>query len=104
MARRHKVVDVDLPRADAHVSNATTDAHDIDRRIGVDDLRWPDERRRERQRRNGVVGTVRLQPSDYPHPEGGRDPMGDISGKLARLGSDVLRKVFVENAAWLLPD
>ena len=42
--------------------------------------------------------------SDYPHPEGGRDPMGDISGKLARLGSDVLRKVFVENAAWLLPD
>ncbi|CAB4836731.1 unannotated protein [freshwater metagenome] len=30
--------------------------------------------------------------------------MGDISGKLARLGSDVLRKVFVENAAWLLPD
>ncbi len=42
--------------------------------------------------------------SDYPHPEGGRDPMGDISGKLARLGPDVLRKVFVENAQWLLPD
>jgi Amidohydrolase len=42
--------------------------------------------------------------SDYPHPEGGRDPMGDISGKLARFGPDVMRKVFVENAAWLLPD
>ncbi|MBW2500812.1 MAG: amidohydrolase family protein [Deltaproteobacteria bacterium] len=42
--------------------------------------------------------------SDYPHPEGGLDPMGDISGKLARLGPDVMRQVFVENAKWLLPD
>jgi hypothetical protein len=42
--------------------------------------------------------------SDYPHPEGGRDPMGDISGKLSRFGADVMRKVFVENAQWLLPD
>lgn len=42
--------------------------------------------------------------SDYPHPEGGKDPMGDISSKLARLGDDVLRKVFVDNATWILPD
>ena len=42
--------------------------------------------------------------SDYPHPEGGTDPMGDISAKLARLGPDVVRQVFVDNAAWLLPD
>lgn len=42
--------------------------------------------------------------SDYPHPEGGKDPMGDLSAKLARLGPGVLRKVFVDNAAWLLPD
>ncbi|HQV58067.1 MAG TPA: amidohydrolase family protein, partial [Ilumatobacteraceae bacterium] len=42
--------------------------------------------------------------SDYPHPEGGKDPMGDISGKLARLGDDVLRQVFVDNARWILPD
>ena len=42
--------------------------------------------------------------SDYPHPEGGKDPMGDISAKLARLGPDVVRGVFVDNAAWLLPD
>jgi predicted TIM-barrel fold metal-dependent hydrolase len=42
--------------------------------------------------------------SDYPHPEGGNDPMGAISSKLSSLGSDVLRKVFVENASWLLPD
>jgi hypothetical protein len=42
--------------------------------------------------------------SDYPHPEGGKDPMGDISGKLERLGSDVIRQVFVENAQWILPE
>jgi predicted TIM-barrel fold metal-dependent hydrolase len=42
--------------------------------------------------------------SDYPHPEGGKDPMGDISGKLARLGADVIEKVFVQNASWILPD
>jgi len=42
--------------------------------------------------------------SDYPHPEGGKDPMGDISAKLERLGPDVMRKVFVENAEWILPD
>ena len=42
--------------------------------------------------------------SDYPHPEGGKNPMGDISGKLERFGPDIMRKVFVENAEWLLPD
>jgi predicted TIM-barrel fold metal-dependent hydrolase len=42
--------------------------------------------------------------SDYPHPEGGRDPMGDISRKLSRFGPEVTRKVFVENGEWLLPN
>jgi hypothetical protein len=42
--------------------------------------------------------------SDYPHPEGGKDPMGDISRKVAPFGPAVLRQVFVENAEWLLPD
>jgi predicted TIM-barrel fold metal-dependent hydrolase len=42
--------------------------------------------------------------SDYPHPEGGRDPMGDISGKLAKFAPEVTRKVFVENGQWLLPN
>lgn len=42
--------------------------------------------------------------SDYPHPEGGKDPMGDIAGKLERLGPDVVRRVFVENAQLLLPE
>ena len=42
--------------------------------------------------------------SDYPHPEGGKDPMGDISAKLERFGPEVLRQVFVENAQWLLPN
>lgn len=42
--------------------------------------------------------------SDYPHPEGGRDPMGDVSRRLQRFAPDVMRKVFVENGEWLLPD
>lgn len=42
--------------------------------------------------------------SDYPHPEGGKNPMGDICGRLESFGADVMRKVFVENGRWLLPD
>lgn len=42
--------------------------------------------------------------SDYPHPEGGRDPMGMISGRLARFDEPTMRQVFVENARLLLPD
>lgn len=42
--------------------------------------------------------------SDYPHPEGGRDPMGDIAGKVGRFGPAVTQQVFVDNASWILPD
>jgi predicted TIM-barrel fold metal-dependent hydrolase len=42
--------------------------------------------------------------SDYPHPEGGKAPMEDISRKVAPFGHDMLRKVFVENGEWLLPN
>jgi hypothetical protein len=42
--------------------------------------------------------------SDYPHPEGGKKPMTDISERLKRFSPDVMRKVFVENGEWLLPN
>jgi hypothetical protein len=42
--------------------------------------------------------------TDFPHPEGGRDPMGDISAKLERHGPDVLRSFFVDNAKWIMPN
>ena len=42
--------------------------------------------------------------SDYPHPEGGKDPMRDIAAKVERLGPEVLRQVFVDNARLILPD
>jgi predicted TIM-barrel fold metal-dependent hydrolase len=42
--------------------------------------------------------------SDYPHPEGGKKPMTDISDRLKRFSPDIMRKVFVENGEWLLPD
>lgn len=42
--------------------------------------------------------------SDYPHPEGGRKPMIDVSERVAPFGQKVLQKVFVDNASWLMPD
>jgi len=42
--------------------------------------------------------------SDYPHLEGGTAPMTKFSSSIARFGSQVMRKFFVENGTWLLPD
>ncbi|MET0547455.1 MAG: amidohydrolase family protein, partial [Caulobacterales bacterium] len=42
--------------------------------------------------------------SDFPHVEGGRDPMGAHAARLEKLGPDILEKFFVTNGAWLLPD
>lgn len=42
--------------------------------------------------------------SDYPHPEGGRKPMIDVSERVAPFGNEVLEQVFVDNGAWLMPD
>lgn len=41
--------------------------------------------------------------SDWPHPEGGRDPMGVMAQRLERLGPDVLEKYFVRNGELLMP-
>jgi hypothetical protein len=41
--------------------------------------------------------------SDYPHMEGGKDPMGEISRKLAPYGPVITKKVFVDNGEWLMP-
>jgi Amidohydrolase len=42
--------------------------------------------------------------SDYPHFEGGTAPMSRFSSSIGRFGTDVMRKFFVENGKWLLPD
>lgn len=42
--------------------------------------------------------------SDFPHVEGGRDPMGTHAQRLEKLGPKILEKFFVTNGAWLLPD
>lgn len=41
--------------------------------------------------------------SDYPHNEGGVDPMGALAKRLDGMGSDVVEKFFVKNAEWLMP-
>jgi predicted TIM-barrel fold metal-dependent hydrolase len=42
--------------------------------------------------------------SDYPHIEGGTNPMGDFSKNLATTSDVTKRKFFVENGKWALPD
>jgi hypothetical protein len=50
------------------------------------------------------LGDVLCYASDYPHIEGGFDPMGDFYRRLAPLGEEQVEKFFVRNGAWLLPD
>ena len=42
--------------------------------------------------------------SDFPHVEGGTDPMGFWSKRLERLGNDTMADFFVNNGQWVLPD
>jgi len=41
--------------------------------------------------------------SDFPHVEGGTDPMHHWSKRLAPLGKDVVEGFFSNNAKWLMP-
>lgn len=44
--------------------------------------------------------------SDYPHVEGGTNPMGMFHDSLVKAGhsEQVVRKFFVDNGAWIMPD
>jgi len=42
--------------------------------------------------------------SDFPHHEGGKDPMNSFVDSLAGKSQAVLRKIFVDNGKGLLPD
>lgn len=42
--------------------------------------------------------------SDFPHVEGGKSPMLDGFKRLERFGEDQVRKFFIDNGKWLLPD
>jgi hypothetical protein len=41
--------------------------------------------------------------TDYPHYEGGKEPIKVMAERLQRLGSDVMEKFFVTNAEWMMP-
>ncbi len=41
--------------------------------------------------------------SDYPHPEGGKDPAATHYDRLKHLGPGVLEKFFRTNAEWIMP-
>jgi predicted TIM-barrel fold metal-dependent hydrolase len=42
--------------------------------------------------------------TDYPHPEGGRDPLVKFASEVAPLGEKIARKFFVENGLDILPN
>lgn len=42
--------------------------------------------------------------TDYPHVEGGRDPLGVFVAVRPRVGAATVEKFFVTNGEWLLPD
>jgi len=42
--------------------------------------------------------------TDYPHVEGGQNPIGRTYENLKPLGPEVVEKFFVTNGRWLLPD
>ena len=41
--------------------------------------------------------------TDFPHPEGGTDPLPRFFGNLARFGDELIEKFFVRNAELILP-
>jgi hypothetical protein len=41
--------------------------------------------------------------TDFPHPEGGTDPIGRMAADITQLGSDAIEAFFVRNASLLLP-
>ncbi|MFK7829720.1 MAG: amidohydrolase family protein [Congregibacter sp.] len=42
--------------------------------------------------------------SDFPHPEGGQDPVGEFQQKIDRLGNGFFEQFFCSNGEWLLPE
>lgn len=44
--------------------------------------------------------------SDFPHIEGGKNPMGDTVNSFARhgLGQDIMKMFYCDNAKWLVPN
>jgi hypothetical protein len=42
--------------------------------------------------------------SDFPHIEGGKDPMGRFVKRLEGLGPEVMEKFFVKNGEYLIPE
>ncbi len=42
--------------------------------------------------------------TDYPHVEGGKTPFLDMYSKVKRFGPEIVEKLFVKNAEFILPD
>lgn len=54
--------------------------------------------------RHPALADILCFASDYPHVEGGKDPIGKWLSELEPFGADVIEKFFVENGQWLFPE
>ncbi len=54
--------------------------------------------------RHPDLADVYVFSTDFPHPEGGKDPIEKFLGQVAPLGADLVEKFFVTNGLALLPD
>jgi hypothetical protein len=73
--------------------------------VAVDQLRvtpffW--ERTARQIERYGLAEVYAFS-TDFPHPEGGTDPIGRMAADIEPLGKDALEAFFVANAELLLP-
>ncbi|MFP6626579.1 MAG: amidohydrolase family protein [Deltaproteobacteria bacterium] len=49
------------------------------------------------------LGEVYVFSTDFPHPEGGRDPLDKMASSVSRHGPEAVERLLITNAEWLLP-
>ena len=49
------------------------------------------------------LGEVYVFSTDFPAPEGGRDPLDKMASSVSRHGPEAVERLLITNAEWLLP-
>ena len=79
---------------------AAMDVMGIQRQLRVTPFFW--ERTARQIERYGMPEIYAFS-TDFPHPEGGTDPIGRMAADIEPLGDEALEAFFVSNAELLLP-
>jgi predicted TIM-barrel fold metal-dependent hydrolase len=76
----------------------------IQRNVRVSAFDWEPVDEYIEMYKNQGIDNVLCFASDYPHVEGGREPLIRFSRRLERLGPEIMEKFFVTNGAYLIPE